>query len=420
MKTTTDMPIGSLTRPRRRCLDRPCPNSRLDVHPTPVRGAVAAHRGPVRVLHVVSTFEVKTDTKWLAQLLGHLDGRRVASSIACMYGGGPMQERFESLGIETANWDAPAELGLSPIGRAYRGIRGDRFDVVHTHLLRADLYAGLAARLARARAVVSTVYAIGPYRRSRRRRLDGLLDQLTRLWPTHLVAVSRAVKDDCVRRLRWADTRVSVIHTGIEAERYGPDESARGRIRSDWGIEPATPLIVTVARLGYEKGLATLIEAAVVLARRHPTAVTVIVGDGPMRAELTDKIAAAGLSGRVRLAGFRPDVPDVLRAADVFCLPSHMEGLPNAVLEACAAGLPVVATGVGGVPELVVDGETGLLVAPGRPEALADAIGRLLDDPPLARRLAEAGRQRVATTFSVGVVAERYQTMYEALVAGDV
>jgi len=420
VKTATDIPTGSRLRPGRRRLDRPGPNRRLNVHPTPVRGAGAGHAGPVRVLHVVSTFEVKTDTKWLIQLLGHLDRRRVASSIACMYGGGPMQERFASLGIETANWHAPAELGPSPLARAYRGIRDGRFDVVHTHLLRADLYAGLAARLAGAKAVVSTVYAIGPYRRSRRRRLDGLLDQLTRLWPTHLVAVSRAVKDDCVRRLRWADTRVSVIHTGIEADRYGPDASARDRIRSEWGIEPATPLIVTVARLGYEKGLATLVEASAALAKRHPTAVTAIVGDGPMRAELADKIATAGFSGRVRLMGFRADVPDVLRAADVFCLPSDMEGLPNAILEACAAGLPVVATAVGGVPELVVDGETGLLVAPGRPDALADAIGRLLDDAPLARRLADAGRQRVAATFDVDAVAERYQAMYEALVAGDV
>jgi len=371
------------------------------------------------VAHVVSTFDAKTDTKWLLLLLRHLDRQRVEPAVVCMYGGGAMQERFEALGIETENLDAPAEMGLSAVGRAYRYIRSGRFDVVHTHLLRADLYAGLAGRLAGVEAVVSTVYAIGAFRRSQRRRLDGLLDQLTRLWPTHVVCVSQAVKDDCVRRLRWAGSRVSVIHTGIDPGDYGPDEAARRRIRGEWGLGQATPLIVTVARLSYEKGLPTLVEAAAELAKQHPAAVTAIVGEGPIRAELDARIASAGLADRVRLVGFRADVSDVLAAADVFCLPSHMEGLPNALLEASAVGLPVVATQVGGIPELVVANETGLLVPPRRPDELADAIARLLDDPPLARRMGQAARRRIVDAFSASAAAGKYQALYESLVTGN-
>jgi len=394
-------------------------NRIVEVEGHPCMGGSPGPARAIRVAHVVSTFEVKTDTKWLLLLLRHLDRQRVEPAVVCMYGGGPMQERFEALGIETENLDAPAEMSLSAVGRAYRYIRSGRFDVVHTHLLRADLYAGLAGRLAGAGAVVSTVYAIGAFRRSQRRQLDGLLDQLTRLFPTHVVCVSQAVKEDCVRRLRWPGSRVSVIHTGIEPGDYGADEAARRRIRSEWGLGQATPLIVTVARLSYEKGLPTLVEAAVALAKQHPTAVTAIAGEGPIRAELDARIASAGLADRVRLVGFRADVPAVLAAADVFCLPSYMEGLPNALLEASAVGLPVVATQVGGIPELVVANETGLLVPPRRPDRLADAIARLLNDPPLARRMGQAARRRIVEGFSASAAAGKYQALYESLAMGN-
>jgi len=372
---------------------------------------------PIRVLHLVSTFEVKTDTKWLALLMRHLDRQRCQAAIACMYGGGPMRGVFQSLGVETANLESPGELDLRAILRAYQYIRSGRFDVVHTHLLRADLYGGLAARLVRGPGVVSTVYAIGAYRRERRRRLDGLLDQLTRLWPNDVVAVCRAVRNDVVRRLRWPRSRVSVIHTGIEPADYRRDEIQGYRVRCEWGMGRARPLMVTVARLSYEKGLPTLLEAVRQLGGRCPDLACVIVGDGPMREALARRIEAAGLGDRVRLVGFRNDIPAVLAAADLFCLPSRMEGLPNVLLEAGAAGVPVVATRVGGVPEVVVDGRTGILVPPGRPEAMADAIDRLIREPALARRLADAGRKRVERRFSAEVATRKYQMLYESIAA---
>ncbi len=392
-----------------------CPNRTLAKESAGPGTAPGTESRPLRVLHVVSTFEVKTDTKWLALMLPHLDRSRVEPSIACMYGGGAMRDRFEDLGLPTWDFQAPSEIGLSAVGRIVRYIRSGRFDAVHTHLLRADLYAGLAARLARIRAVVSTVYAIGEFRRSRQRRLDGLLDQLTRLWPTHWVAVSHAVKADAVKRLRKPGSRVTVIHTGVEPEEYGPNAVARQRVRAEWGLDPAVPVIVVVARLSYEKGLPTLIQAASRLNRDHPEAVIVIVGDGPLRAELANQIADSGLSDTVRLVGFRRDIGSVLAAADVACLPSYMEGLPNALLEACATGLPVVATNVGGVPELIVANQTGLLVEPHRPEDLAEALRRVLSEPALARRLGEAARDRMETHFSAQAVARRYEALYERL-----
>lgn len=370
---------------------------------------------PLRVLHVVSTFEIKTDTKILELMLPLLDRGRVEPSIACMYGGGPMRNRFEALGIPTRDFQAAGELNPFVVRRIARWVGRNGFDAVHTHLLRADLYAGLAARLARTRAVVSTVHALGEFRRSRKRRLDGLLDQLSRLWPTHWVAVSHAVKADAVKRLRRPGSWVTVIHNGIEPERFKPNPAERQRIRDEWQLDRDMPLIVVVARLSYEKGLPTLLQAASRLRRTHPKAVVAIVGDGPLRAELTDQINDSGLPDSVRLIGFRQDIASVLSAADVACLPSYMEGFPNALLEACAAELPVVATKVGGIPELVVAGRTGLLVEPHRPDELAEALERVLSEPELARQLGRAARERIETHFTARHAARRHEELYERL-----
>jgi glycosyltransferase involved in cell wall biosynthesis len=164
--------------------------------------------------------------------------------------------------------------------------------------------------------------------------------------------------------------------------------------------------------------LPTLIEAMGSLAARHPHAVAIIVGDGPLRTELSRQVESMGLIGCVRLIGFRSDIPAILAASDVFCLPSYMEGLPNVLLEAASAGLPVVASRVGGITEVVLDGVTGLLVPPGSAEALAGALDRMLGDPVAADRLAQAGRLRVERYFSAETVADNYAALYERLMCG--
>ena len=142
-----------------------------------------------------------------------------------------------------------------------------------------------------------------------------------------------------------------------------------------------------------------------------------VVGDGPQREDVADEIRRLGAEGTVDLAGERDDVADVLAAADVFVLPTLSEGLPMSVLEAMAAGLPVVAAAVGGVPELVDDGETGLLVPPGRPDALAAALGRLAADPALRRRLGAAGRRRAEAHFDIEACRRAHVELYRELLA---
>ncbi len=164
-----------------------------------------------------------------------------------------------------------------------------------------------------------------------------------------------------------------------------------------------------MARLDKQKDHASLLEAA----RLVPDAVFVLVGDGPLREELEDRATRLGVEERVLFLGWREDIPEVLACADLFVLPSLYEGLPLALLEAMAAGLPIVATAIGGTSEAVVDGVTGLLVPPGEPRSLAAAIRRALDDEGLARRLGAASRERVRREFSAAAMARRTVSIYE-------
>ena len=369
---------------------------------------------PISVLHLFSTFEVKTDTKWMVQLARQLDPAAFHLSAACFHGNGPVRERLEALGVRTDNLAVESEHDPRAVLRARRLINSIECDVVHTHLLRADLLGGAAARLAGTPAIVSTVYAIGDYRRARHRRSDRLLDAACAALPTHFVAVSDAVRRDCVDRSGIDPNAVTVIHTGI----HPPDEvdtRAATRFRKAYVDGAEGKLVVALSRLSYEKGIDVLIDSAATLRQTHPSVRIVVVGDGPDRGVLEEWIRQRGVGDVVKLTGFREDTWPVLSAADLVCLPSKSEGMPNVLLEAMAASRPIVATTVGGIPEAVTHGHNGVLVPPERPEALAAAIGRVLDDPSWAGRMGREARRTVERRFHVRDVARRYGDLYQSL-----
>jgi glycosyltransferase involved in cell wall biosynthesis len=364
---------------------------------------------------VVSTFEVKTDTKWLYQLLGQLSDDKIASAIACMYGGGEMMRKFEDLHIPTFNLDAPRTVSMRALWRTYRLIGSYKPDIVHTHMLRADLYGALAARLSRTPTALSTVYAIGPYRRAKVRRLDGFLDLLCKLFATDVLAVSNAVRADVIDRWHWPTERITTINTGITFPDRLPDESVVKRIRNQLQISESAPLILTLARLSYEKGIDVLVRCAAMVHREIPSARFVVAGDGPMKQKLQAQIRALGLKHVVHLPGFRKDTHDLLAASDLFVLPSLMEGMPNAILEAYAAQRPIIATRAGGSAEAVKHQYSGLLVRPNDPQDLASAVIRCLRDKELCKRLSCNGSKWAEEHFSVRNVAKKYENLYRRL-----
>ncbi len=233
---------------------------------------------------------------------------------------------------------------------------------------------------------------------------DGFMKRsLGARWTYRYLADRYVTPSECARRELLAygyygPDRVRAIPNGVEV--LPDDPAARGRIRAELGLG-AAPVVISTSRFHPQKGVRHLVDAFALLRASSPAARLVLVGDGAERPDLEGQAQQLGLGDSAVFTGFRKDVADLLRAADLFALPSLGEGHPNGALEAMAAGLPVVASGVGGVPDVVVDGETGLLVPPCEAAPLRDALARLIAAPDLAARLGRAGRERVRERFSL-------------------
>jgi len=314
---------------------------------------------------------------------------------------GPFLARVRDEGFGARVVPLRGALDAGALVRLARGFRVEGADVVHTHgHFAVNVLGRVAARLAGAR-VLSHMHIENAFRQGRGRSLQVALDNASARLCFALVAVSEATRDSLLRQ-GYPASRVVTIHNGIEpAEPAEPVRLAEG------------PTILEVARLAEVKGQRTLLEALPEL-----EAAAVLVGEdlersGEYRRELEELGHRLGVAERVVFAGRRDDVPGLLAGCDVVCLPSTAEGLPLVLLEAMGQGKPIVASAVGGVPELVLDGETGVLVPPGDARALAAALHRVLDEPELARRLGEAGRRRVAERFAAAAAAARILSLYE-------
>ena len=213
-------------------------------------------------------------------------------------------------------------------------------------------------------------------------------------------------------------SRISVIHNGIDVTRFQSAGTRDGALRAELGFDPLDRVVAVFARLNRLKGIEYFLEAAAQLARRHAGLKFLIVGDSiseEYRKELEAVAARLGLTDRVVFAGFRRDIPALLAEVTVSVLPSLSEGLSNVVLEGMAAGVPVVATSVGGTAEMIDDGRTGLLVPPADASAIARAVGTLLDDPALAARIGAAAKESVTAKFSLDAAVRETERIYERL-----
>jgi glycosyltransferase involved in cell wall biosynthesis len=290
----------------------------------------------------------------------------------------------------------PAPRDVDPLLLA-RLVRDARADVVHTHLVHADLYGGLAAKL-RGTTLVSTKHNDDPFRTGAFRFVERGLARLA----DRVITISDSLHRFTVERVGVPAVKVETIH-------YGLDEPPRA-----WGTNPpdSVPrdarIVLAVSRLTRQKGIDVAVEA---LSSLPDDVVLVVLGEGPER-EVLEKLARErAVESRVILPGRVPDVTAWLRRASVYVQPARWEGFGLAVLEAMVCGLPVVATNVSSLPELVADGETGLLVPPDDPAALARAIERALADPALG----PAGLERARREFSVQRMADRTVALYERL-----
>ncbi len=237
----------------------------------------------------------------------------------------------------------------------------------------------------------------------------------------HVVCVSDGQAEKVRRWCGVPAARMTVIRNSARLAAFeARDPGARGRLLDFFPSDAKVSQVVLAAgRLSPEKGFGVLVEAAAAVCREHPAAGVVLFGEGVLRPDLERQAAALGLGGRLVMPGFRTDLDALIGAADVVVLPSFTEGLPNVALEASAAGVPVVATAVGGTPEAVADGDSGYLVPPGQPGPIADRVGDLLRDPVLRAKFGAAGRDRMRAGFTFGAQAAAYLKLIAAVTRRD-
>ena len=297
-------------------------------------------------------------------------------------------------------------------------IRRGRYTIVHTNSSKAGILGRWAARLAGTPVIVHTVHGWGHHERQHPlvRRFYILLERATARITDKLIVVSPRNTEKGLADGIGTPEKYITIRSGIELDRFLKPTRPREAVREELGIPPDVPVVGTVTRLSPQKAPLDFVDAAAHVAARRPDVHFVIVGDGPLRAEMEAAIAVRSLTDRVHLTGLRRDVPDLMHSFDVFALTSLWEGLPRVLPQAMTTGLPIVATAVDGNAEAVTDGVNGFLTPPGDPQAMAAALLRLLEDSVLARRMGEAGRRK-AGEFSAHRMVSDIAALYDTLLA---
>jgi glycosyltransferase involved in cell wall biosynthesis len=311
---------------------------------------------------------------------------------------------FQTLTLrnDTPNYQAAAR----EVGRILRHLGAD---VLCCHGYKPDIIGWRAARQAHVPVIsISHGWTAATFKV----RLNEALDRFVLRFMDRVVCVSQAqaVK---VRQAGVSEKRIAVIRNAIGSEAFAPPDPAYRQVVRNFLPADCRHVVGAAGRLSPEKGFGDLVEAAVQVLKTNPTAAFILFGDGPLRQSLAEHIRIRGLSGRFVLGGFRTDLARLLPHFDLLVLPSFTEGLPVVILEALAAGAPVVATSVGGTPEVVLDKVNGYLVPPGQPNQLAERISLALQDEGTRRAMGERGREWVRKQFSFEAQSTQYQKLFE-------
>lgn len=374
----------------------------------------AAQKASVlHVAHVVHRFAMGGMENGVVNLVNRLDPARYRHTIIAMTEVTDFRQRITAANVDLVALEKRPGRDFGAYWRLLKCLRAARPAIIHTRNI-GTLDTVFVSRLAGVPVRVHGEHGWDMHDLDGRSRKYRFIRRLCAPFVKRFVAVSIDLKAWLERSIGLAGDRVTHIVNGVDCERFRPGRA--DAIRRSLGLGDDALVVGTVGRLEAVKGQELLLRAWPLVEERLPKASRalrlVLVGDGSRRAALEALARELGIADRVIFAGARADVPEALRAFDVFVLPSLNEGISNTILEAMACGLPVVATRVGGNPELIDEGVTGRLVAPTDPAALADAIVAIAADEATRQRMAQAAREQAVQRFSLEVMVRRYDTLY--------
>ena len=321
----------------------------------------------------------------------------------------PFIERMRSTGVPTRVIPIHHHLDPSLIARLGHWLRRESFELVHTHLLHADFYGGLVSSIM-GLARIASLHNDNPFRRSS--LLRPVIRWNRRLFH-HVICISRHLAQFAKDVEAVPEEKISVVHYGFQPKRA---PSLGSNIRSLLSLPEGKPIVGMVARLTTQKGHSTLLRAmSKLIQQSNVLSHLVLVGDGELRSSLEGLVSQLKLDSHVSFLGYRPDASQLIYDFDIFAHPSRWEGFGLVFLEAMAAGVPIIATRTSAIPEIVEDGETGLLVPVDDGDALSDALSLLLTNGPLRKRMGLAGRRRLEEHFSVQKMVEETAKIYQQM-----
>jgi glycosyltransferase involved in cell wall biosynthesis len=331
--------------------------------------------------------------------------------VICLHEAGTLAHELTDHGVPVDACNKRDGIDVGALAHARRVLRRNGVEVVHSHNIIAHDYAALAAAGLKPRRIINTRHGMGgpPLANAR----EWLYRRCMR-WTDHVAAVCEAAKHNLAGLGQLPAEKLVAVPNGIHIDRFAPASSAaRRRLAQMLEVGESTHIIGCVGRLNWAKDIATLIRAFALLREKQPDSVLVLIGDGSMRQELVDYAASEGVAQHVRFLGDRSDVRELLQGLHVLAMSSISEGYSIALLEACAAALPIVATAVGGNAEIVHDGVNGHIVPARDPRLLADALLDVLADSARADAMGRAGREWVLEHGTFAGMVARYQALYE-------
>jgi glycosyltransferase involved in cell wall biosynthesis len=373
----------------------------------------------IRILYLITGTSIGGTERVLADICGRLDRRRYLPTVVSLKKEGPVASRLRDQGVEVlslnmreaADWLSTVECALG-LWRLPRMLKGRSFDILHSFLYRANIFGRLAAPRCGIARVVNAVRVTAEEESPLMRRLDaGTIHRADAV-----CALSESLARELKDRLGLSPEKIAVIPNGLDTEAADRAlRESRGESRLRLGLSPADMVVAAIGRLHRQKGHSALLEAFRPFSLDHPRGRLILAGEGPEGPALRAQAERLRIAPHVLFAGPVSSPWPILAAADIFVLSSLYEGMPNVLLEAMAASLPVVATSVGAVPEMITDGREGLMVPPGDPGALADALNRLSWSADLRQEMGRCGRRRVEESFRPDVTVERLDRLYRSL-----